>query len=66
MPPNDETYQIKFFDSAKKFKAAIEKKNEEVGLSRLVATYDWKYSQGSRPKDGQYWRSWQRLHSSRD
>ncbi|PAV32980.1 hypothetical protein CI791_06885 [Leuconostoc lactis] len=55
MPPNDETYQIKFFDSAKKFKAAIEKKNEEVGLSRLVATYDWKYSQGSRPKDGQYW-----------
>lgn len=37
MPPNDETYQIKFL-TVQKFKAAIEKKNEEVGLSRLVAT----------------------------
>ncbi len=55
MPPTDETYQIKFFDNAKKFKAALEQKNEQVGLSRLVATYDWQYSQGSRPEDGQYW-----------
>ncbi|MFT9389308.1 MAG: DNA/RNA helicase domain-containing protein [Leuconostoc sp.] len=55
MPPTDETYQIKFFDSAKNFKTAIEKQNAAVGLSRLVATYDWQYSQGSRPGDGQYW-----------
>lgn len=55
MPPTDETYQIKFFDSAKNFKTAIEKQNAAVGLSRLVATYDWQYSQGSRPEDWQYW-----------
>ena len=55
LPPTDETYQIKFFDSAKNFKTAIEKQNAAVGLSRLVATYDWQYSQQSRPKDGQYW-----------
>ncbi|MGX7051214.1 DNA/RNA helicase domain-containing protein [Leuconostoc palmae] len=55
IPPVDDNYQIKFFDNAKEFKLAIEEQNRDVGLSRMVATYDWKYSQGSRPKNSEYW-----------
>lgn len=55
-PPRDESYDIKFFDDASEFKNAIENKNQQIGLSRLVATYDWSYSQGSKPKNGDdYW-----------
>ena len=55
-PPRDESYDIKFFDDASEFKNAVENKNRQVGLSRLVATYDWAYSQGSKPKNGDdYW-----------
>ncbi|SCB90939.1 DNA/RNA helicase domain-containing protein [Weissella bombi] len=50
--PKDNGYEIKFFDDASAFRKAIEIKNQNNGLSRMVATYDWKYSQGSRPKDG--------------
>ncbi|KAA8326577.1 conserved hypothetical protein [Leuconostoc carnosum] len=53
--PDDEAYDIKFFDEAKAFKEAIKIKNQDDGLSRIVATYDWQYSQKSRPKDGKYW-----------
>ena len=55
-PPRYDSYDIKFFDDASEFKNAIENKNRQVGLSRLVATYDWSYSQGSKPKNGDdYW-----------
>lgn len=50
--PKDKGYEIKFFDDASAFRKASEIKNQNNGLSRMVATYDWKYSQGSRPKDG--------------
>lgn len=53
--PDDEAYDINFFDEAKAFKEAIKIKNQDDGLSRIVATYDWQYSQKSRPKDGKYW-----------
>lgn len=57
MPPQDKSYDIKFFDNASMFRTAIEIKNKIEGLSRIVATYDWEYSQGSRPKNIQnrYW-----------
>ena len=57
IPPKDESYEIKFFDNASMFRTAIEMKNKLEGLSRIVATYDWEYSQGSRPKNKQnkYW-----------
>lgn len=54
--PKDKSYEIKFFDDAGVFRKAIEIKNQNNGLSRMVATYDWKYSQGSRPKNGnRFW-----------
>lgn len=54
-PPNDELYDIKFFADATEFRQNIVRQNIEKGLSRIVATYDWEYSQGSRPKVGKYW-----------
>ncbi len=54
-PPKDEDYDVEFFDNSREFKAAIETKNKQNGLSRMVATYDWQYSQSSRPEDDKYW-----------
>lgn len=55
-PVQDKNYEIKFFNSAQTMFEAIRQKDVEFGLSRLVSTYDWKYSQGSKPKNGdEYW-----------
>ena len=55
-PVQDKNYEIKFFNSAQQMFEAIRQKDSEFGLSRLVSTYDWKYSQGSRPQNGDdYW-----------
>lgn len=55
-PVQDSNYEIKFFNSAQTMFEAIRQKDSEFGLSRLVSTYDWKYSQGSKPKNGDdYW-----------
>ena len=55
-PVQDKNYEIKFFNSAQQMFETIRQKDSEFGLSRLVSTYDWKYSQGSRPQNGDdYW-----------
>ncbi|MDF8374720.1 DUF2075 domain-containing protein [Weissella paramesenteroides] len=55
-PPKDDVYDIRFFEDVSDFRHEIESKNDQFGLSRLVATYDWQYSQGSRPKNNdKYW-----------
>lgn len=38
---NNDTFQLKIFENHADFKAAIEKKNNEVGLSRIVSTFDY-------------------------
>ena len=56
-PKHKGKYEIKIFDSPKSLENAIKSKanSKETALSRLVATYDWKYSGGSRPTDKKYW-----------
>lgn len=56
--PCDEKYEIKIFDSPVELHRAIRAKAEEgredeesLGLSRLLATYDWPYSSGSKSED---------------
>lgn len=56
--PYDEKYEIKIFDSPVELHRAIRAKAEEgredeesLGLSRLLATYDWPYSSGSKNVD---------------
>lgn len=50
-------YDLKVFDDAAEMYRQIKQKNadqENSGISRLVATFDWKYTQNKR-KDGKYW-----------
>lgn len=53
--PYDEKYRIKVFDSPIELHRAIKEKagegEESLGLSRLLATYDWPYSGSSKNVD---------------
>lgn len=55
--PDDPSYDVKVFDSPAKMQAAVLEHNSSVerGLSRLVATYDWPYSNIHRPEGGGHW-----------
>ena len=57
--PEDEKYSIKIFSDPAKMEQAISNKNEdqENGISRMVATFDWPYSGGKTlpPSDQKYW-----------
>lgn len=53
----DSEYEIKIFDSAKELQDAIKLKdeNQKLGISRLIATYDWAYSSQSKPENKEFW-----------
>lgn len=53
----DSGYEIKIFDSAKELQEAIKfkDKNQNLGISRLIATYDWDYSSQSKPENKEFW-----------
>lgn len=57
--PKDDKYQIKIFKSPAEMQKAIQVKNEdqENGISRMVATFDWDYSGGKKklPEGQEYW-----------
>lgn len=57
LPNNLGKYDIRFFNSPKKLEEAIKEKGskEDTKLSRLIATYDWKYVEKKKPKDSEYW-----------
>lgn len=56
-PKHRDKYEIKVFDTPIELEKAIKIKadSKDTSLSRLVATYDWKYSGVSRPNDKKYW-----------
>lgn len=53
----DDKYDFRVFDSPQEMYDAIKEKNQdqEHGISRMLATYDWKYKQNGKPEDDQYW-----------
>lgn len=53
----DPGYDVKIFDSPDELEDAIVEKasTEENRLSRIIASYDWKYKAGQLPKDGVCW-----------
>lgn len=55
--PEDDKYDIKIFDQPKQLEQAIRNKaqSQDSGISRLLATYDWKYN-SKAPEDADYWR----------
>ena len=54
--PSDAGYEIKIFDSPVDLHAAVKNQASDLerGLSRLLATFDWPYSE-SRRADGHHW-----------
>ena len=58
--PKDNKYQIKIFKDPAKMQKAIEEKNknQDQGISRMVATFDWNYSGGDTepPVTQKYWK----------
>lgn len=50
-------YEIRIFDSLKELHEAIKEKSNqtEYKLSRVIATYDWKYSDTTPPTGKKYW-----------
>lgn len=58
IPHVNDHYEIKVFDSPSQMQKAIMKRNQENdnGISRMVATFDWDYSGGkTKPTNGKYW-----------
>lgn len=55
--PSDEDYEIRIFDSPKSLHEAIKEKSlkQESKLSRLIASFDWSYSDTKKPHKGVYW-----------
>ena len=53
----DNNYDIQIFNSPKELQDAIKLKDENrhLGISRLIATYDWEYSSQSKPESKDYW-----------
>lgn len=53
----DPGYDFKVFDSPEELEAAIREKasSEENRLSRIIASYDWKYKAGQSPDDADFW-----------
>lgn len=53
----DDKYDFRVFDSPQEMYEAIKEKNQdqEHGVSRMLATYDWKYKQNGKTEDDQYW-----------
>lgn len=57
--PRDESgYEIKVFEDAKKMHKAIKRrsKNQNKGISRIVATFDWEYVDKRKPENDDYWK----------
>ena len=53
----DDKYDFRVFDSPQEMYDAIKEKDQhqENGISRMLATYDWKFKQKGKPEDNPYW-----------
>lgn len=57
IPRDSKGYDLKIFNSPSEMEKEIIRRNnnEDMGLSRMVATYDWEYSQNNAP-EGELWK----------
>jgi DUF2075 family protein len=55
--PKDKKYDLKIFDDAQEMYRQIKKRAEDdqSGLSRILATFDWKYNSKRKPEEGGNW-----------
>ncbi|EXJ22514.1 hypothetical protein ADIAL_2100 [Alkalibacterium sp. AK22] len=56
--PNDSRYDLRIMDTPEALNDLIEvkAKDQEYGLSRLLATYDWPYSSNKLDSKNEYWK----------
>lgn len=56
--PDDKEYDLRIFNSPEELDEEIKKKakNQDFGLSRLLATYDWPYHNKKLTENGEYWK----------
>lgn len=56
--PNDDNYDLKVFNTVEEMYEAIKEKakNEDYGISRILATFDWDYKDKTKPENEDYWR----------
>lgn len=57
VPYDNKGYDIKIFDTPESLENAIRKKAEstESGISRVIATFDWKFNGNKSPEEDKYW-----------
>lgn len=57
IPVDSKNYAIEIFDDPRKMYQEIRRKaqNEDSGISRILATFDWDYVDKRKPEDEEYW-----------
>ncbi|CAD2075196.1 DUF2075 domain-containing protein [Phocicoccus pinnipedialis] len=57
IPSDNKGYEIKIFEDAGMMHKAIKDKSmdQEKGISRVVATFDWEYVDKRKPENDEYW-----------
>lgn len=58
IPRDKKGYDIKIFDSPEELESCIREKAQSTdsGISRMLATFDWKYNNNKSPENEDYWR----------
>lgn len=58
IPYDNKGYDIKIFDTPASLERAIRKKADstESGISRVIATFDWKFNGNKSPEEDKYWK----------
>lgn len=57
IPVDSKGYDLQIFDSPEELHEAIKLKaeNQQSGISRVVATFDWEYIDKKKPENAEYW-----------
>ncbi|MCJ1781481.1 DUF2075 domain-containing protein [Mammaliicoccus sciuri] len=58
IPRDKKGYDIKIFDSPEELESCIREKAQSTdsGISRMLATFDWQYSDNKSPENEDFWR----------
>ncbi|MHC5278766.1 DUF2075 domain-containing protein [Listeria kieliensis] len=55
LPKETGEYDLKIFHTPRAMYSSIQNKMKNYGLSRMLATFDWKYVQNKKPENEDFW-----------
>ncbi|EUJ21854.1 DUF2075 domain-containing protein [Listeria aquatica] len=55
LPKETGEYDLKIFHTPRAMHSSIQNKMKSYGLSRMLATFDWKYVQNKKPENEDFW-----------